>query len=318
MNKSDLPLIGISSCLLGNNVRYDGQHKLDRYLRDQLGSFVQFFPVCPEVECGLPTPREAMRLVDIDGEHRLMTQKTGIDHTNRMHHWAESKLNELEQLDLCGFIFKTRSPSSGMRSVKVYKPGGGASQTGVGLFARAFMDRFPLLPVEDEGRLHDAGLKENFIERIFVYKRWQDLSRKGMTLSGIMDFHASHKLTLMAHSPKTLKELGSLVANGKKRAIKELGEEYFEALMAALKLIATTRKNTNVLQHVMGYFKKQLTSDEKEELTTLIEQYHQRLIPLVVPITLLNHYVRKYHEPYLAQQYFLHPHPVELMLRNHV
>ncbi len=318
MDTENVPLIGISSCLLGNNVRYDGQHKLDRYLRDQLGKFVRFVPVCPEVECGLSTPREAMRLVEIDGEHRLMTQKTGIDHTPRMLDWADRKLDELASLNLCGFIFKIRSPSSGMRSVKVYKPGGGATQTGIGLFARAFMERFPLLPVEDEGRLHDAGLKENFIERIFLFKRWQNLVHQGLSLSRLMDFHADHKLILMAHSPKALKDLGALVASGKNREIEELCQEYFESLMGTLKLIATTRKNTNVLQHVMGYFKKHLTSDEKAELSTLIDQYHQGLIPLIVPATLLNHYVRKFQEPYLARQFYLNPHPLELMLRNHV
>lgn len=318
MGTQNPPLIGISSCLLGNNVRYDGQHKLDRYLRDQLGKFVQFVPVCPEVECGLSIPREAMRLVDIEGEHRLMTQKSGIDHTDKMQKWAREKLDELELLGLCGFIFKSRSPSSGMRGVKVYKPGGGAGQTGVGLFARAFMERFPLLPVEDEGRLHDAGLKENFIERIFVFKRWQDLVRQGLTLSRLIDFHSDHKLILMAHSPTALKELGALVASGKNKNLEDLARQYLKTMMGDLKLIATVRKNTNVLEHVMGYFKKQLSSDEKAELKTLINHYHQGLIPLIVPVTLLNHYVRKYREPYLARQFYLNPHPLELMLRNHV
>ena len=318
MSAQNPPLIGISSCLLGNKVRYDGQHKLDRYLRDQLGRFVEFVPVCPEVECGLSIPREAMRLVDIEGKHRLMTQKTGIDHTPRMQEWGKEKLDELEQLGLCGFIFKSRSPSSGMRGVKVYKPDGGAAKSGVGIFARAFMERFPLLPVEDEGRLHDAGLKENFIERIFVFKRWQDLIRQGPSLKGLMDFHADHKLILMAHSPKVLKELGALVAGGKDRSLGELADRYVTTMMEVLKLIATTRKNTNVLEHVMGYFKKQLSSDEKAELKTLIENYHRGLIPLIVPVTLLNHYVRKYHETYLARQHYLNPHPLELMLRNHV
>jgi len=315
---SNPPLIGISSCLLGNKVRYDGQHKLDRYLRDQLGRFVQFVPVCPEVECGLSIPREAMRLVEIEGDHRLMTQKTGIDHTDRMQNWTIQKLEELEKLELCGFIFKSRSPSSGMRGVKVYKPGGGAGKTGIGLFAKAFMERFPLLPVEDEGRLHDAGLKENFIERIFVFKRWQDMVRQGLTLNKLMGFHADHKLILMAHSPKALKELGALVADGNIRPIEELARQYLAVMMEALKLMATVRKNTNVLEHVMGYFKKQLTSDEKTELKTLISHYHQGLIPLIVPVTLLNHYVQKYREPYLARQFYLKPHPLELMLRNHV
>ena len=309
--------LGISSCLLGENVRYDGGHQLDRYIRDTLGRFVDWVPVCPEVECGLPVPREAMRLV---GEHeapRLMTQKTGVDHTDRMLAWAAGRLDELEKEGLCGFIFKIRSPSSGMRDVKVYR-GAGVRKNGVGIWAREFMGRFPHIPVEDDGRLHDPGLRENFIERVFVFHRWLEYSKGDDSLRGLVEFHTKHKLLLMAHSPKALGELGKLVARGKGMKRPALLDRYAGILLEGLKLRATVRKNTNVLHHVLGYFKKDLTGDEKAEMLDVIENYHRGLVPLIVPVTLLRHYVRKYREPYLLKQHYLHPHPLELMLRNHV
>ncbi|MGA1870848.1 MAG: YbgA family protein [bacterium] len=310
--------LGISSCLLGEKVRYDGQHKLDRYLRDTLGQFVEWVPVCPEVECGLPVPREAMRLVgDLESPH-LVTRKTGIDYTEQMLTWARQKLKELEKQELCGFIFKSKSPSSGMRNVKVYKEPGSVTPKGIGLFAREFMRTFPLLPVEDEGRLHDAALRENFIERIFVYQRWRELLYNRKSLHGLSIFHGNHKLLTMSHSPQLLRELGALVAGGKKMEQDTLFSRYITTFMAGLIHRATIKKNTNVLQHIMGYFKKNITTDEKSELLEVIDNYHKGYIPLIVPIVLLQHYVRKYKEPYLQKQYYLHPHPLELMLRNHV
>jgi uncharacterized protein YbgA (DUF1722 family)/uncharacterized protein YbbK (DUF523 family) len=311
--------IGISSCLLGNAVRYDGGHKLDHYLRDILGNYVKYVPVCPEVECGLPIPREAMRLVGNPDEPRLMTIRTKIDHTERMRSWSRDKLDELENEDLCGFIFKTKSPSSGLHAIKVYTEAGMPSRRGTGVFAREFTRRFPLIPVEDEGRLHDANLRENFIERIFAFGRWKDFVRDDGSLHGLIEFHADHKLLVMAHSPKHVKLLGNIVSHSKgRRASETVLQTYLETLLEALALIATSRKNVNVLQHIMGYFKKDLTADEKQELLGVIEQYHAGLIPLIVPITLMNHYVRKFDHPYLKRQYYLHPHPAELMLRNHV
>jgi uncharacterized protein YbgA (DUF1722 family)/uncharacterized protein YbbK (DUF523 family) len=310
--------LGISSCLLGEKVRYDGGHKLDHYLKDTLGQFVEWTPVCPEVECGLTVPREAMHLAGTTETPRLVTRKTGTDYTGLMQQWAEGRIEELEKEDLCGFIFKSRSPSSGMRGVKVYNPSGIPSTSGVGIFARAYMEHFPLMPVEDDGRLNDPYLRENFIERIFVFKRWKGLVRKGGRIRDLVDFHSDHKLLILSHSPRHYSALGRLVANAKDYQMESLQSDYLKILMEGLKLLATVKKNTNVLHHMMGYFKKQLQHDEKKEMIEVIEEYHRGLVPLVVPIVLVRHYARKYDEPYLKRQYYLNPHPVELMLRNHV
>jgi len=308
--------IGISTCLLGEKVRYDGGHKHDRYITGTLGQYFEWAPVCPEVGCGLPVPREAMRLVGSPEDPRLITIRTGIDHTERMKEWAQKKLDDLAREELSGFIFKSRSPSSGMQGVKVYSESGMPSRRGAGIFARAFMERFPLLPAEDDGRLNDPKLRENFIERVFVFKRWQELLKKGGAPRDLVNFHTDHKLLLMAHSPQHASILGKIVATPGKSDSKL--EAYIRTMMEGLRLIATSRKNTNVLDHIMGYFKKQLTGDEKQELLEIIGNYHKGVLPLIVPITVLNHYVRKYDEPYLKRQYYLNPHPVELMLRNHV
>jgi len=309
--------IGVSACLLGEKVRYDGGHKHDRYITDTLGRFFRFVPVCPEVGCGLPVPREAMRL-ERDGETvRLVTNKTRIDHTDRMLAWSARQVAELEQEDLCGFIFKKDSPSSGLFNVKVYSRGMPA-KTGRGLFARAVTEHFPLLPVEEEGRLHDMGLRENFIGRVFAFRRWKDLLAEGKTVGRLVEFHTAHKLLVMAHSPEIYRELGKLVAHGKEMPRDELFSRYQEFFMKALACHATVRKNTNVLQHIAGYFKKELTAEEKAELQEVIGEYHQRLVPLIVPVTLLRHYIRKYGQEYLLKQVYLSPTPQELMLRNHV
>jgi uncharacterized protein YbgA (DUF1722 family)/uncharacterized protein YbbK (DUF523 family) len=310
--------VGISACLLGQPVRYDGGHQRDRYLIDTLGQYMEYVPVCPEVECGLGTPREAMRLVGTPENPRLVTRKTGVDHTQKMIRWAKKRVKALEKESLCGFIFKSKSPSSGMSRVKVYNDQGMPAQTGVGMFARAFMDHFPLIPVEEDGRLHDPKIRENFIERVFTLMRWRKNLEEKPAMGRLVDFHSKNKLLIMAHSPKHYKEMGRLVAGGKGTAIKKGYEHYQTLLMDALKLKSTIRKNSNVLFHLMGYFKKQLTADEKQEVIDLIEQYRHGYIPLIVPITLINHYVRKYDQPYLKMQTYLNPHPVELKLRTHV
>jgi uncharacterized protein YbgA (DUF1722 family)/uncharacterized protein YbbK (DUF523 family) len=313
--------LGVSACLLGQEVRFDGGHQWDRFITDTLGAYVEFVPVCPEVECGLGVPREAMRLVGDPTAPRLMTVRTKLDHTERMVSWAQNRVRELEREDLCGFIFKSKSPSSGMERVRVYPEQAPASSPvikGVGMFARIFMEHFPLLPVEDEGRLHDPGLRENFIERIFVFKRWRELLAAQPAPGGLVAFHTRHKLLVMAHSPEHYRELGRLVARGKELPTPELYERYQARLMEALRLKATPKKNTNVLHHLMGYFKKDLAADEKQELLEIIDHYRQGFVPLVVPVTLINHYVRKFEQPYLKEQFYLHPHPVELQLRNHV
>jgi uncharacterized protein YbgA (DUF1722 family)/uncharacterized protein YbbK (DUF523 family) len=315
----DKPRIGISSCLLGNNVRYDGGHKLDRYLVDLLGKHVRWVPVCPEVECGLSVPRESMRLVGDPASPRLLTTRSGTDLTERMERWARQRSVDLERQDLCGFVFKSRSPSSGLRGIKVYDEKGNPTRRGQGMFARAFTERLPHLPVEDEGRLNDPGLRENFIERVFVYWHWRRMvEERGGSIGALVRFHTEHKLLVMAHSHAGAAALGRIVAAARERPRRVVLAEYQGELMRVLALEATVKKNVNVLQHVMGYFKKSLSADAKAELIEVIGQYPGGLVPLVVPVVLLRHHARRVREPYLARQRYLDPYPAELMLRNHV
>lgn len=310
--------LGVNSCLLGEETRYDGQHKKDRYIVDTLGRYMEFVSVCPEVECGFSVPREAFRLVGDLERPRMVTQKTGKDVTEAMERWSRDKVRELAELDLCGFIFKAKSPSNGMERVKVYNAKGNPVSKGVGIFARIFMERFPLLPVEEEGRLHDDGLREKFIEAVFTLKRWRDTLAERASVKRLVDFHSRHKLLVMAHSPKHYREMGRLVANTGGQRPRSLYTAYEESLLAALRVPATKGKHANVLQHMMGYFKRVLEPAEKQELVGLIDLYRQEVVPLIVPLTLINHYVRKYDQEYLRLQVYLNPHPIELKLRNHV
>jgi uncharacterized protein YbgA (DUF1722 family)/uncharacterized protein YbbK (DUF523 family) len=310
--------LGISSCLLGNPVRWNAGHKLDRFLTGTLGQFVDYGPVCPEVEAGFGTPRESMRLVGDPENPRLITFKTKTDNTDQMLRWARKRVKELEKEDLHGFIFKSDSPSSGMIRVKVYTEKGMPVKKGVGMFAREFMAHFPLIPAEDDGRLHDARIRENFIERIFTLRRWREALAGGRRMGNLVDFHTRNKLLILSHSPGHYRAMGKMVADGKQMPMKELFAQYEAILMEALALKTTPKKNFNVLQHLMGYFKKQLSGDEKQELLDVFDQYRKELVPLVVPLTLINHFVRKYDQPYLKLQTYLNPHPVELKLRTHV
>ncbi|MHC4476660.1 MAG: YbgA family protein [Planctomycetota bacterium] len=310
--------LGISTCLLGERVRWNAGHKMDHYLTNTLGQFVQFVPVCPEVEAGFGVPREPFRLVGDLENPRLITFKTKVDHTERMTKWAQKRVKELEKEDLCGFVFKSDSPSSGMMRVKVYTDKGMPVKKGIGMFARAFMEHFPRIPVEEDGRLHNPKIRENFIERIFSMMRWRQLRAKRAGVGHLVDFHTRNKLLILSHSPKHNSLMGKLVATAKALPIKASYAQYEILLMEALGLNATPKKNLNVLQHLMGYFKKQLTADEKQELLEIFEQYRNGFVPLIVPITLINHYVRKYDQPYLKQQTYLNPHPVELKLRSYL
>jgi uncharacterized protein YbgA (DUF1722 family)/uncharacterized protein YbbK (DUF523 family) len=310
--------LGISSCLLGNAVRWNSGHKMDRYLTRTLGQFVDYVPVCPEVEAGFGVPRESMRLVGDPENPRLITFKTKTDNTHQMLTWARKRVRELEKEDLHGFIFKSDSPSSGMIRVKVYTEKGMPVKKGVGMFAREFMDHFPLIPAEDDGRLHDPNIRENFIERIFALQRWRQTIGNGKNMGNLVDFHTRNKLLILSHSQKHSRLMGKLVAAGKQMPMDELYAQYEALLMEALALKTTPKKNLNVLQHLMGYFKKQLSRDEKQELLEVFDRYRQEFVPLVVPITLINHFVRKYDQQYLKLQTYLNPHPVELKLRTHV
>ncbi len=307
--------LGISACLLGEKVRYDGGHKLDRFITETLGRYVEFKPVCPEVECGLGIPREAMRLVGEIDHPRLQTIRSKIDYTQQMLTWAMNRVKELEADNLHGFIFKSNSPSSGMERVKVYDDKGIPVKKGVGLFARTFMEHFPLLPVEDEGRLHDPKLRENFIEAIFTFKRWRNTLAGGYNVRKLVDFHTRHKLLILSHSQAHYRQMGRLVAHGREQPVEALYSRYQQLLLESLRLKTTVKKHLNVLYHLLGYFKKELSGDEKQELLEIINHYQRGDVPLIVPLTLINHYVRKYQQPYLKEQYYLHPHPVELHLR---
>jgi uncharacterized protein YbgA (DUF1722 family)/uncharacterized protein YbbK (DUF523 family) len=322
MTRTDLPDVPIrilvSSCLLGEKVRYDGGHKRDPFLVETLGRFVEFVPVCPEAECGLPTPREAMRLEGDPTGPRLVTSKTGVDHTGKMQGWIRGKLQDLEGLDLCGYICKKDSPSSGMERVKVYGETGIPAKVGSGMFTKAFMDRFPLIPVEEEGRLQDPVLREMFVERVFTLRRLRDRIRQGLSRGNLVEFHTDHKLLILTHGRTRYAEMGKLVARAKELPLEELYRRYLLLLMEALRLRPSPAKCADVLLHMMGHLRRFLGSDEKQELLEVIGRYRNRLIPLVVPVTLILHHVRKYDIAYLKRQVFLNPHPVELMLRNHV
>jgi len=310
--------LGISRCLLGDEVRHDGGHKKDSFLTDVLGRYVEWIPVCPEVEAGLGTPREAMRLVGDSHHPRLVTIKSGTDHTRALETMTTNRIEELKKLDLTGYVFKKGSPSCGIERVRIYNEHAMLSRSGVGLFARAFIGQFPLIPVEEEGRLCDPTLRENFIERVFCYRRWQDLVQNGVTRQALVQFHTIHKYLLLAHSPQQFKVLGRLVGQAHQYRPKDLVRLYGELFMKALSVKATVRKHVNVLQHIMGYFKERLGVREKAELLEVIGDYHHGLTPLVVPLTLIRHYVRIFDVSYIRDQVYLNPHPKELMLRNHV
>jgi len=315
------PRLGVSACLLGRPVRYDGGHKKNEFCVDVLGPFVEWVPVCPEVEVGMGTPRPSVRLVGRVEAPRMVAERTGDDWTERMEALAAERVEALAGLDLSGYVTKKDSPTCGMSRVRVY-PGGGARKgavpvrEGVGLFARRLMERLPLLPVEEEGRLNDPLLRESFIERIFAYARWKALCAEGLTRGGLVAFHTAHKLALLAHSPDAYRKLGKVVAAAKGRPIRQVADEYGEGFMAALKKPATRGRHVNVLQHMAGYF-KDLPKEDRRELEEVIRDFGRGHVPLVVPLTLLRSQVRRQGVDYLAGQTYLDPDPKELMLRNH-
>ena len=329
---ADRPLpslrLGVSSCLLGNEVRFDSGHKRDRFLTDQLGSFVEWVPVCPELELGLGVPRPPLRLHQGPAGARMIEIESGKDHSVTMRRYARQRIRELASLELSGFVLKRGSPSCGMERVRVHpsrrdeaqaaKSPGMPKREGRGLFAEALFSMLPNLPMEEEGRLHDPPLRENFIERVFAYRRLRNLFAARWTPGQVVAFHTAHKLQVMAHSPQAYRELGRLVADLKSLPRAEFRETYQAGFMAGLTKMASKARNTNVLQHAAGYFSKDLDADARAELTELIDSYREGLIPRVVPVTLIAHHVRARGIDDLQGQTYLEPHPKELMLRNHV
>ncbi len=315
--------LGVSSCLLGRKVRYDGQHKRDAFLVDVLGAFVEWVPVCPELELGMGVPREAIRLVGSPAAPRLVAERSGLDHTEAMLRFAEARVRELEALSLDGYVLKKGSPSCGMERVRVHGGRGGPPRRdGVGMFARVLLARLPMLPVEEEGRLADPALRERFVERIFAHARWKAARAAGMRRADLVRFHAAHKLALMAHSPAAYRALGALVGGVGKASTAATVEAYGARFMDALRVPATRGRHANVLQHAAGFFRGVLDAPDRRELGEAVADYARGHVPLVVPLTLVRHHVRRCAGApgiaWLADQTYLDPDPKELMLRNHV
>lgn len=312
--------VGISSCLLGERVRYDGGHKRDGFLVQTLGRYVEWFPVCPEVEVGMGTPRETIRLEGDPARPRLVAPRSGTDHTAAMEAWAAARLEEIATWDLHGYVLKRASPSCGLYRVKVYDPASGMPDAqGRGIFARLLAERLPLLPLEEEGRLHDPLLRETFVDRLFAHERWSRFLAAEPTPGGLVAFHTAHKLTVMAHSPDHYRRLGRLVAEAGSLPWEELRERYVRLFAEALEIRASRGRHANVLQHAIGFLKDRLGGDDKAELLAQVEEYRLGLVPLVVPVTLLRHHLRRHEVPeWITRQVYLNPYPRELMLRNHV
>ena len=315
--------IGVSSCLLGEEVRYNGGHKRDPFLTDMLGHYVEWVPVCPEVEIGLGTPRPAMRLVRIGGgigDVRMVTPETGADHTEAMRSYSDRRVEELAAERLAGYILKKDSPSCGMERVKLYPAEGGApNKEARGLFAEALLRRHPDLPVEEEGRLHDPLLRENFVTRIFVRARWMRDQENGWTRALLMRFHERHKFLFMARNQSGMRRLGRLLGGSAKTdRADDLAAAYLAGMTEVLRRHPTRRGHTNVLYHLAGFVTDRIDEGDRRELIESIERYRTGLLPLIVPVTLIRHHVRRLDVEYLRDQVYLEPHPQELMLLNHV
>lgn len=312
--------IGVSACLLGEEVRYNGGHKKDPFLTDLLGRYVEWVPVCPEVEIGLGTPRPAMRLVRIGEDVRMVTPETGADHTVAMREYSARRVEELAGEGLAGYILKKDSPSCGMERVKLYPAAGGApNKEARGLFAEALMRRFPDLPVEEEGRLHDPFLRESFVTRLFVRQRWLRAEAEGWTRAGLMRFHERHKFLLMARSQAGMRRLGRLLGESAKDGdVRELARAYLAGLAEVLRRPPTRRGHTNALFHMAGFVTGRIDEGDRHELIDAVERYRLGQLPLIVPVTLIRHHARRLDVEYLRDQVYLDPHPQELMLLNHV
>lgn len=307
--------VGTSSCLLGEEVRYDGGHKRNVYILKSLANHFQLVPFCPEMGAGLGTPRPPVRLVKTDvGLRARGVSDANLDVTDALQAFSDRIVSQLN--DLSGYIFKKGSPSCGMERVKIYTEAGMPVESGSGIFAATVMQQLPLLPVEEEGRLMDPVLRENFIERVFVYHRWQELLRQGLTPASLVEFHTDHKFTLLAHDEPAYREMGRIVADAGTTDLQAKAEEYAGMMMKALKKIATRKQHTNVLTHIMGFLKTHIDSEDKQELLEVLERYRLGLLPLIVPITLLKHHLRRYPQEYIQRQHYMNPHPDELMLRN--
>jgi uncharacterized protein YbgA (DUF1722 family)/uncharacterized protein YbbK (DUF523 family) len=312
--QQDKILIGVSSCLVGEKVRFDGGHKQNRYLLDTLGQYFAFRPFCPEMAIGLGVPRETIRLIDVDGRVEAIGNKNAdLNVTQPLLDCAEQQKSW--HRDLFGYVVKKDSPSCGMERVRVYR-GEQPQRDGTGLYTRVMMENFPALPVEEEGRLGDPVLRESFVKRVFIFKRWHDMLDDGLDWAALTEFHARHKLILYSHHQDRGRALGRELAQAHDEPIEDYAPRYLNELMSILKVYAKRSNHVNVLEHIRGYLKHDLDKDDKQELTESIENYRLGRLPLIVPITLLRHHFRKYPDPYIERSYYMQPHPDELMLLN--
>ena len=309
--------LGVSACLLGQEVRFDGGHTRDPFVTETLGRWVEWVSVCPEVEMGMSTPRAAIRLVDTDEGQRLIAPSTGEDFTQRMQAFAKKRSKQLAELELDGYVLQKNSPSCGLERISVYRGSQRAHRKGVGMFVQALQAQMPQLPMEEDGRLNDHALRDNFIERIFCRHRWRTLARRDASRGRLVEFHTAHKMLLRTHGEAGYARLGNIVANAPKLGVAALFKEYETQFHACLQTLATNKRHANVLQHALGYFKLQLDPVEKREILSAIADYRTGLLPLVVPLTLIRFQIRKHENAYLTGQLYFDPHPKELMLRNH-
>ena len=312
---STKPLVGISSCLLGQEVRFDGGHKKDGWITGPLSAFFDFLPVCPEVGIGLGIPRPTIHLVgDPERPRAVGSKDPTLDVTARLEDFAKAQLPQLGGLS--GYILKSKSPSCGMARVPVTSAKGMPAKVGVGIYARVLLERMPLLPVEEEGRLNDPVLRENFVTRVYVLHRWQQLRVERMTAAKLIDFHSRQKYLVMAHSQAAYQRLGQMLSHLKQVDLEAVADMYVAELMAALARRVTRKRHVNVLHHIMGYFTDHIDAGDKAELLASIEAYRREEVALVVPITLLRHHLRRHPDPYMEKQVYLAPHPEKLALRG--
>lgn len=312
--------LGVSACVIGDNVRFDGGHKRSHFVAEELSPFVEFVPVCPEVGIGLPVPRPTIRLLDRGeeaGVRLVETKDADADHTEKMINFSKRKAEHLAGMELCGYVVCAKSPTCGMERVKVYRENGyvASEKIGVGLYTQQLIKRMPWLPIEEDGRLNDPILRENFVFRIFALKDFYDAMAEGVSRRAIVAFHSRYKLVLMAHSPTAYKELGKFVADIANHDLDAFFVEYRSRFMQAITHRATRKNNTNVLMHLQGYFKRRLDKQQKAELADLIHAYRKGEMPLLAPLTLINHHLNRNPDPYLQQQSYLNPYPNSLRLR---